>query len=311
MDRNALGSALVAVLAVVAFGVGAASLDALDSQREAGSGGSFSGVGSGGGFVPAEPEPIEVGATPTLPSWLLGLLVVAVVAAFALALYRFRDEFSLETLRKAALAAVPIGVVVLFVYLVLQLFGSDNIPERNGSVPDRTPMAPGGSGGGSAMEGTSNAPLTDPPLLAITGLAGLVLLVGVAAVWFGRDGGESDPEMDQPSADEPAGSESTVGIGNAAGRAADRIDERGEAGNEIYRAWEEMTDHLDVANPGSSTPREFARAAADAGMERGDVDELTDLFRTVRYGGRRVTDDRESRAVNALRNIEREYAEEP
>jgi hypothetical protein len=147
----------------------------------------------------------------------------------------------------------------------------------------------------------------DAPAVAV--VVGLVVLAGgLAVVWRGRD------ERTEPKTEAEPGSTGGPGtvaeLGHAAGRAADRIADEGEPTNEVYRAWEEMTDHLDVANPGASTPREFARAATDAGMARNDVDELTDLFRTVRYGGRRVTDDRENRAVDALRNIEREYAEE-
>lgn len=70
-----------------------------------------------------------------------------------------------------------------------------------------------------------------------------------------------------------------------------------------------MTTHLDVDRPASSTPDEFTRAATQAGMACGDVEELIDLFVTVRYGGGDVTRERETRAVAALRRIEREYAE--
>ena len=313
MNRDVLGPVLIALLTVVALGVGAATLDRVDPRSEAGDGGSSSGIGDGSEFVPADPSPIWRAGTFEFPLWLSGLLFGAVVAILLGLLYQFRDELSLEALRKAALALLPTTVFLMFVYISLQFFSSDNIDEGNGSAAERTPAIPGGSGDGSAMEEVSNAPLTDPPLFAITGLAGLVLLAGVAAVWLGRGGRGgwgTAAEFGLRDEDESAGSDATAELGHAAGRAADRIAAEGEATNEVYRAWREMTDQLDVANPQSSTPREFARAATDAGMERGDVDELTDLFRTVRYGGSRATDDRESRAVAALRNIEHEYAEE-
>jgi len=69
-----------------------------------------------------------------------------------------------------------------------------------------------------------------------------------------------------------------------------------------------MTDHLEVRDPTSSTPAEFATAAVEAGMAREHVDELTELFEAVRYGGADVTEDRERRAVEALRRIEATYA---
>jgi len=80
--------------------------------------------------------------------------------------------------------------------------------------------------------------------------------------------------------------------------------------NEVYRAWREMTGHLDVENPESSTPAEFAAAAESVGMDDAHVAELTDLFREVRYGGAAATDDREQRAIDALRAIESTYGGE-
>jgi len=71
-----------------------------------------------------------------------------------------------------------------------------------------------------------------------------------------------------------------------------------------------MTDLLEVAHPEASTPEDFADAAVEAGMRREDVEELTDLFRTVRYGPEGATPGREQRAVEALRRIESTYAPE-
>src|SRR5699024_8288810 len=99
-------------------------------------------------------------------------------------------------------------------------------------------------------------------------------------------------------------SPSAAELGRAAGTAADRIADDRSADNEIYRAWREMIEQLDMGNPRSRTPEEFARAATDAGMAREDVIELTDVFRAVRYGGIDATDEREARAVAALRRIE-------
>nr|WP_303647699.1 DUF4129 domain-containing protein [Haloarchaeobius sp. HME9146] len=97
-------------------------------------------------------------------------------------------------------------------------------------------------------------------------------------------------------------------IGAAAGRAADRLETSTAVDNEVYRAWREMTTHLDVPEPESSTPAEFAEAAIAAGMTREQVTELTALFEEVRYGGEDPTTDRESRAIEALRAIESAHA---
>ena len=68
-----------------------------------------------------------------------------------------------------------------------------------------------------------------------------------------------------------------------------------------------MTAALDVDSPGTTTPREFQRTAVEAGMDRSDVAELTELFESVRYGGLEPTDERERRAVETLRRIESDY----
>ncbi|EMA46269.1 DUF4129 domain-containing protein [Halococcus saccharolyticus] len=300
MNRDALGPVLIAVLAVVALGVGAATLDRIES------GGGGMGVSDGDAAGPGSGETLDLGQPPpsessepsAIPPLVRRILAVLLIAALLVGLYAWRDD-----LRSLAVISAALAAGVLLLYFLVSRLGSRSQSGRGGFLGDRKPTLPGG---GSLTDGARTV-TTESPALAV--LVGLVLVVGVVVLFhFARIDGEDEPdteaEPDDPTTDVAAS------VGRAAGRAADRIDEEGEATNEVYRAWEEMTDHLDVANPGSSTPREFARAATDAGMTRNDVDELTDLFRTVRYGGRRVTDDREHRAVTALRRIEREYAED-
>ncbi|MUV61919.1 DUF4129 domain-containing protein, partial [Halobacterium sp. CBA1126] len=122
-----------------------------------------------------------------------------------------------------------------------------------------------------------------------------------------------DDPPDRDPVPEPADGEDEEtldALGSVAGDAADRIAADADVENEVYRAWREMTEHLDVDNPEASTPAEFAAAASDAGMAREHVDELTDLFRSVRYGGAEVTAEREQRAVDALRAVEASYGGE-
>ena len=146
---------------------------------------------------------------------------------------------------------------------------------------------------------------TEPSAVLVAVLA--VVLVGAVAIVLRSStaGGDEEPDVLSPEDPDPSVQE----VGAAAGRAADRIDASGDVENAVYRAWREMTTHLGVERPQSSTPGEFARAATRAGMAHEDVTELTDLFRAVRYGDSAVTDDRETRAVAALRRIEREYAD--
>lgn len=93
----------------------------------------------------------------------------------------------------------------------------------------------------------------------------------------------------------------------AAGRAADRI-ERGNVAvdNAVYRAWLEMTSLLELPNPRSSAPLDFADAAIELGLDEDDVLELTELFNEVRYG-HKDAESREERAIEILRHIESTY----
>lgn len=150
---------------------------------------------------------------------------------------------------------------------------------------------------------------TDPgtPVVPLTflGLLAFVLLVAVAMLVVTTGDYERAPSSEPTPADPVA----LGAIGRAAGRAADRIEDDADLDNAVYRSWKEMTARLEVPNPEASTPGEFATAAVDAGMDPADVDELTSLFEAVRYGTAGPTQDRESRALAALRRIERTYAE--
>lgn len=160
----------------------------------------------------------------------------------------------------------------------------------------------GGSGG--AGEAAGGTPVVS---LMLFGLLLVALVVAVALLFLSSGDDEPTPPAD-PGV---AGEVQMAAIGRVAGRAADRLEGDTEADNAVYRAWKEMTDLLDVPNPEASTPAEFAAAAVDAGMAVDDVDELTGLFETVRYGTADPTEDREDRAHAALRRIEDEYARNP
>lgn len=152
-----------------------------------------------------------------------------------------------------------------------------------------------------------------PPWLGATLVIGLIAAMGVAIVRELRDRPTNttvDPVTPDEVADHPSAQH---GVGDAAGRAADRLlaDTDAAVTNEVYRAWREMTRVLDVSRPASSTPQEFAAAAIDAGLDPADVETLTDLFERVRYGDERVTGDRAETVATILRGIEAQYTPEP
>lgn len=152
----------------------------------------------------------------------------------------------------------------------------------------------------------SVSPESSTPILGLIVAGAFLLLVVGALMTTVRQ--QSEPLEAAQEAPEATSSHDLEGVARVAGEAADRI-EGGEAdaGNAVYRAWQDMTSHLDVPETQTTTPAEFRDAALDAGMSRDDVATITDLFREVRYGGESPTEDREERAIAALRAIEAAY----
>jgi hypothetical protein len=134
--------------------------------------------------------------------------------------------------------------------------------------------------------------------LPVVGLGVLAVLAGVGLFAVVRLLAGGPDDRDNPKAADRTGSD-PEGDGRPAARVTSVDPENG-----VYRAWWAMIRGLDVSDPRARTPTEFAAAAADAGMSRGAVAALTDLFEGVRYGGREPTAAREARAAAALRRIE-------
>lgn len=170
------------------------------------------------------------------------------------------------------------------------------------------PDTPGNQGGffsgSDVMSGGSAVNAPPVPAEAVGAFFGLVLIAGVALMFTFT----SEEETYEP-ADEEDTDPDTAAFARAAGRAADRItEENASVDNAVYRAWLEMTGILELENPETIAPRDFAREAIDIGMAEDDVNELTELFNEVRYGGKDAT-PREDRALEILRNIESTYPE--
>lgn len=278
------------ILAVVILVVGLAAGSIVDTTRvERGGGAGFM-----SGSPPSAPDDTQ---TNDEPSPLIGLFMAALVVLFVVGVLSNPREF----LRRAgALAAAG---TLLFGLLYLVLLSSEpstsQDPQETGRVIlDSTREAVSRTG---LSEGPST---TSPALLLAAGVAILVMFGILAALTndgsgrLGATGGE-DPDAD---------GDALAAMARTAGRAADRLEDAdADVDNEVYRAWEEMTEHLEVANRGARTPGEFRTAALDAGMARQDVDLLTDLFEEVRYGGAPATSGREEEAAEALRRIETTY----
>lgn len=256
---------------------------------------------------PVKVERCEQSIPPTLLLGLIGILVG--VTAF---MYRKYD-------RMVALSAFfVVGVLVATTVPFLVACPDEPVPkeQQNGSpdvISNQTASGGGGDGSGGGEQGETRQQLPDA-LLLLLGVVGVAVVV-VAGVWMVRSG-DDDAESELAEAVDPADEEDppeppdVAAVAAAAGRAADRIEEQSAVDNEIYRAWVEMTGHLPVEHPETSTPREFERAAVAAGFETGAVGELTDLFESVRYGSESATAEREERAVEALRRLEDQFESE-
>ncbi|GGL63525.1 DUF4129 domain-containing protein [Halocalculus aciditolerans] len=313
MKPNARAVA-VAVVCVVAIGLAAATLPNPDTLAGSGAGvggGSGGGIGNGSatGAGDAGGPPV-VGSFSgsmqslavcypvlTTPGFLLGALAVVALVLFVVA--RRTDALVAGVL----LLVFSVPSVLLYSFLTACTFEPSSKQEPAQAPPPGINLTGGGGGGGGGADAAVQATLSTPVLVALA----LVVVGAVVFVLRNATGDDTEPEA---LADAPESENDLHAVGRAAGDAADRIESGTNVDNEVYRAWRELTDRLDVDDPATTTAAEFADAARDAGMRSEDVTALTDVFREVRYGGANPeADDREARAVDALRAIEAEYAE--
>jgi hypothetical protein len=282
--KDAIRSAIIGVLAVLAVAFAASILDATVTT------GPTSGSGSGGdsgslALPQSESTPREVVEIPYL---LDALAILAVVLVGAIIIYRL--IYWRETLRILLAIASVLGVFGLLYWLV-------GPPEQVMTEFGGTNGVTDGTAAGSGPTGLS------PPSVLLLVVLGLGVVGAVVALFKLTTGYSTDsPEESE------AGDPTATAVDRAAGRAADRLEESVSVDNEVYRTWHELTGLLDVGSPTTSTPGEIADAAIEAGLGRQDIEALTRLFEDVRYGDARPTEDREQRAIAIFRRIEQQHA---
>lgn len=311
MKRDALAAVAVALLALVALGVAAGTLNTAVDTGSGGFGGTGGDAPSVGedtgdpGVLTASGEAGQLSAAgacfpflrepPAVIAFSAGLLLLAAIA--------YRDTASpFASVAIAGTMGAPIAVL-LWILSACGPTGS-SISLALGVGGNGTGLLPAGAAGGGGFasgEGAASAPQL---LFALVVVAAVIASVAALLLAGGDDeaGGDAAAKADQPAEEPP----DLDAIGRTAGEAADRI-ESSDADNEVYRAWRDMTDVLDINRPASSTPAEFATAAVEAGVDEEPVTALTEAFERVRYGGEDATDDRERRAVEALRRIEERH----
>ncbi|WP_246308284.1 DUF4129 domain-containing protein [Halosimplex rubrum] len=310
VSQEALRFVVIGLVAMAAIAVGAATITATvdtgatgggqgpmddpnEQQQNRGGGGSGDGPGGGDGLNRSgdgsDGQAVEYTAcVEPLTTWYGGL---AYFGAAAMLVFLIKRRYSFGA---AFLGLYALAPPVLLAYFL----GTDCATVGGPGLGNRSVTS-------AANASSSPVASMDVPPAAILGVFGVVL-VATAAVLFRASGDQAITTMEEEAADEGEGAD-VMDLAQAAGRAADRLEEHNaDVDNEVYRAWWEMTSMLDVPNPDSATPGEFAEAAVDVGLGEDDVQELTRLFEEVRYG-KRDAGSREDLAIDVFRNIEAEY----
>jgi hypothetical protein len=252
-----------------------------DTQRNGGSGNPF---GEGNDTTDQQ---LELRGCNDLLSSLPGSLGYFAVMAGLIFLIRKRTSLGFSLL-----AAYAITPIFLTVYFLRTQCGGTGTGISNGTI---------GEGNGSGP--IENVGPNIPPVFLVGGFA--VLFVGVAAVLYISSGSREYVPEEEDEEEEP----DVADIAAAAGAAAERLEARdADVDNEVYRAWWEMTQLLNVSSPETYTPGQFADAAVELGIDKEHVDALTTLFEEVRYG-HQDPESREERAIEVFREIEK-YGEE-
>jgi len=314
VKRDTLLAVVLALLAVVALGVAAATLDSAVSLGGGGFGGVEGDAPSAGdgpgdpGFSPSPGGELSLSTQPVCYEFLREPPALLVLTGFLLGIAAivYRDTRSaVAALAGAGAVGFPIGLI----WWGLAICGSVSTESvfEFGIAGSDEGLIPEGAAGGAGVGGGEGAASAPELLFALVVIVALVASVGVLLLASGDD--EATPGSGAAAEDDPEESERDLAaVGRTAGEAADRI-ESSDADNEVYRAWRDMTAVLDVDRPASSTPAEFASAAVDAGVDEEHVGTLTEVFERVRYGGADATDDRERQAVAALRQIEERHGD--
>lgn len=206
----------------------------------------------------------------------------------------------------ALLSGWTIGPPVVLVYALLTNCMSSDVNGPGGpKIPD---IGDGPSGLGIGQTPVS---IEHVPSWVLDVVLGGVLVGAVGLLAVSRDGDEDvTTEEATITADKDEDETNDLDeIARAARRGAERIEaHNADVNNAVYRAWLDMTRTLDVDDPETHSAGEFADEAIRMGMAENDVEELTELFNEMRYGGKDAA-TREAQAVAVLRNIEEQYGQ--
>jgi hypothetical protein len=203
--------------------------------------------------------------------------------------------------RQDALPTLVVALVALLAFAVAA--GTVGDPGTTGTATEKGverdadprtdfPRVEGGGGTGG-IRGIVGAFVPGLPRWAVVALVGLGALV-LVVLW--RTAGGQAPEAAPTPSEE---TETAVkGVAAGAGQSPDWA--QAPADNAVYAAWRRLADHVQPQRPDHRTPADYAALAREEGVDDDAVDELTRLFRRVRYGPEGPTPERERRAREAL-----------
>lgn len=294
LDRRDLLLAVLVTLAVFLTGAAAASL----YQAEHGP------ISTPDDDAPVGGERIDLFAESDFPSGLFIAIVIVFAGIAVIAQFVGHPK-------RTFLRIIGLSVIVAFLFELFNVLrGVVSVdppeivpPPSNLGTPPPTPENTSDFG-----QGEPNSfviPEGDPAgIVILAGLLGIVVFLA----W--RSGSIQTVIASLANTQSDEIDESLDAVGDLAGQVADTVEAATSAraaDNAIFRAWREMVDLLDAADPQSATPRQFAATAIEAGMDQEDVTVLTETFEEVRYGDAPLSQERRERAVAALRRIEQTH----
>lgn len=198
-----------------------------------------------------------------------------------------------------------------FIYMGLAIIAiailSVSVPIQNGvdrptsyTGPEQRTQMSDSKVSGSETEGRAGVPqwLSNGTAIVLACSAALVMMY----LWRGSTDGDSPQTTTDKNSDD--------GGTNVETTAKPRMDTAGYRrndddpfDNEVYRTWYEMIRASGIRDPHSETPCRFAELAVRAGFDPTTVEETTNLFTKIRYGGREPTESEKQRAVEIRRRL--------
>ncbi|QPV62721.1 DUF4129 domain-containing protein [Halosimplex litoreum] len=152
--------------------------------------------------------------------------------------------------------------------------------------------------GGGGLGGGSVLPVLVGAVAAVyrhrLAFVAAVVVPMLAALLARRGGGLGELTRRQRASGSPSGDD---------GGRTETAWPRGDPDEVVARAWVDLVERADVAEPSARTPAEVRRTAVNAGLNPDAVETLTEAFRAVRYGGGSPTESRRSAVRRARREL--------